>query len=74
MSWRVTVPCSRAQAEALPDVDPFPGSAAPPVVVADEPDPSRPDEWLLHAYFERAPTGDDLDRLRGLGRGEPHVE
>jgi ribosomal protein L11 methyltransferase len=74
MSWRVTVPCSRAQAEALPELDPFPASAAPPVVVADEPDPAKPDEWLLHAYFDQAPTDADLDRLRSLGRGEPHVE
>lgn len=44
------------------------------MLVADEPDPSRPDEWLLHAYFEREPTEADLERLRGLGSGEPQVE
>ncbi|MGI8704434.1 MAG: 50S ribosomal protein L11 methyltransferase [Sphingomicrobium sp.] len=44
------------------------------MLVADEPDPSRPDEWLLHAFFEREPTGADLERLRELGSGEPEVE
>lgn len=44
------------------------------MLVADEPDPSRPDEWMLHAYFEREPTEADLERLRGLGSGEPNVE
>jgi ribosomal protein L11 methyltransferase len=73
MSWRVTLGCTREQSEALPDASElFPDGA--PVLVADEPDPSRPDDWLLHAYFEREPTGADLERLRKLGRGEPHVE
>ena len=63
VSWRVTLPCTRAQAEALPDADELlPASADPPVLVADEPDPSRPDDWLLHAYFDRVPT------RRGDGR------
>ena len=54
MSWRVTLPCTRAQAEALPDADDlFAGSDDPPVLVADEPDPAKPDEWLLHAYFDQ---------------------
>jgi ribosomal protein L11 methyltransferase len=44
------------------------------VLVADEPDPSKPDEWLLHAYFEREPTASELARLRELGTGEPQVE
>lgn len=73
MSYRVTLPCSRAQAETLPEADEiFRGEI--PVLVADEPDPDRPDEWLLHAYFERSPGEEDLDRLAGLGRGTPRVE
>ena len=74
MSCRVTVACTRAQAEALPDPgDLFPGTS-PPVIVADEPDPSKPDDWLIHAYFERPPTDDDLAVLRGLGSGGTHIE
>ena len=75
MSWRATVPCSRAQAEALPDADAvFPDTDFPPVLVADEPDESRPDDWLIHAYFDHPPSAGDIDALRALGRGEPEVE
>ena len=74
MSWRVTVACTRSQAEAIPDPDQlFPGTA-PPVIVTDEPDSSKPDDWLLHAYFEREPAAADLERLRGLGNGAVQVE
>jgi ribosomal protein L11 methyltransferase len=46
----------------------------PPVLVADEPDETRPDEWLIHAYFERAPSEGELELLAALGAGEPYVE
>jgi len=74
MSWRATVACTRAQAESAPDPDElFPG-ASPPVIVAEEPDESRPNNWLLHAYFDREPDAADLKRLRELGSGEVQVE
>ena len=75
MSWRVTIPCSREQGERIADAgDLFPLSAVQPVVVADEPDAAKPDQWLLHAYFDQPPTDDELVRLRELGAGAPHVE
>ena len=75
MSFRVTLSCTRAQAESLPSAeDVFADTPLPPVLVADEPDPAKPDDWLLHAYFERAPTAEDVATLRGLGSGEPHIE
>ena len=74
MSWRATISCTRAQAEALPDPDLLFAGAEAPVLVSDEPDPARPDEWLVHAYFDRSPTDEDIARLRGLGSGEPQVE
>lgn len=71
----MTIACTRAQGEAIADgEDLFPDSANPPVLVADEPDASRPDDWLIHAYFEQAPTDDELNVLRGLGSGEPRIE
>ncbi len=73
LSWRLTVPCTRAQAEALPDAgDLF--ASDPPVLVADEPDPAKPDEWLIHAYFDHQPTSDELSLLSSLGTGEPQAE
>ncbi len=46
----------------------------PPVLVADEPEASKPDEWVIHAYFERAPSEGELALLAGYGAGEPYVE
>ena len=75
MSFRVTVPCNRAQGEAIADAgDLFPDFVNPPVLVADEPDAAKPDEWLIHAYFEHAPAEEELGVLRGLGNGEPRIE
>ena len=75
MSFRITLACTRAQAEALPEPeDVFPASPSPPVLVADEPEPSKPDEWLLHAYFDRPPEPHELAALVTLGSGEPHIE
>jgi ribosomal protein L11 methyltransferase len=75
VSFRITVLCTRAQAEAIADSgDLFPASASPPVLVADEPDPTKPDEWLIHAYFEHAPTAEELAALAKLGAGEPRIE
>ena len=71
MSFRVTIACSRAQGEAVGDS----GETLPnAVLVADEPDPSKPDEWLIHAYFEHSPDGDELAAVQQLGFGEPRVE
>jgi ribosomal protein L11 methyltransferase len=71
VSFRVTIACSRAQGEAVGQGD----EALPNVVlVADEPDSSKPDDWLIHAYFEQAPGEAELEMLRSLGTGEPRVE
>jgi ribosomal protein L11 methyltransferase len=75
VSFRVTVRCTRAQGEAIADSsDLFPASANPPVLVADEPDEAKPDDWLIHAYFEHAPSGEDLRVIASLGSGEPRIE
>ncbi|MBA3730721.1 MAG: 50S ribosomal protein L11 methyltransferase, partial [Sphingomonas sp.] len=64
MSWRVSLGCTRAEAEALPDSeDLFPFAATPPVIVADEPDPAQPDDWRIHAYFADQPSNQDLTAL-----------
>ena len=74
MSWRVTIPCNRVQGEAITEAEPFSDSDNPPVLVADEPDETRPDEWLIHAYFDHEPRAVELRRLGKLGSGEPRVE
>jgi ribosomal protein L11 methyltransferase len=76
LSWRVTLRCSRAEAEALPEsADLFVHADEPPVIVADEPDPGEPDDWRIHAYFAEQPTTQELVLLRRLAaNGEPEVE
>lgn len=71
MSFRVTVACSRAQGEVVADGDDLLLDA---VLVADEPDPAKPDDWLIHAYFEHPPSAEDLNLLSALGSGEPRIE
>ena len=76
MSWRVTLRCTRAEAEALPEsADLFIHADEPPVIVADEPDPHAPDDWRIHAYFAEQPTTQELVLLRRLAANcEPEVE
>ncbi|MCY7281824.1 MAG: 50S ribosomal protein L11 methyltransferase [Sphingomonas bacterium] len=76
MSWRVTLHCTRAEAETVPESDHlFQFSESPPVIVADEPDPHAPDDWRLHAYFNDQPTTQELVLLRRLAAGgEPEIQ
>ena len=75
MSFRATIRCTRAEGEAIGSMEELGGFGdRPPVLVADEPDEARPDEWLIHAYFDHHPTGDDLRLLGALGAGEWHIQ
>jgi ribosomal protein L11 methyltransferase len=75
VSFRVTIPCTRAQGEAIVNAeDRFHGSDDPPVLVADEPDPSKPDEWLIHAYFDHHPGRAEIAILTAVGSGPPQIE
>jgi ribosomal protein L11 methyltransferase len=75
MSFRVTVGATRAQGEAVAAMDDVPGfGEAAPVLVADEPDPDRPDDWLIHAYFDRQPSAEEIATIAALGDGNPRTE
>jgi ribosomal protein L11 methyltransferase len=75
VSWRVTIACSRAEGEAIGTVEELPEFGDnPPTLVADEPDESKPDEWLIHAYFDHEPRPDDLKLLKRLGSGPAQIE
>ncbi len=65
-TWRVRLPATRAEAEALPFADPFADRDDPPTLLTDEPDPARPDAWTLDAYFTSPPTAADLAALHAL--------
>jgi ribosomal protein L11 methyltransferase len=63
-AWKVTLPCTKAEAEQLTaDIAPLAGMDSPPVLMTSE---SDGDHWRLDAYFELAPTRSDVDLLHGL--------
>jgi ribosomal protein L11 methyltransferase len=75
VSFRVTIACTRAQGEAVGQADDlFSGFDDPPVLVADEPDPSKPDDWVIHAYFDHLPADDEIAIVTSLGSGPPQIE
>jgi ribosomal protein L11 methyltransferase len=66
-SWKVTLPCTRAEAEALKeDISPLAWLDSPPVLMTSEADSASPDEWRLDAYFDREPTAEMLGLLAAL--------
>lgn len=67
MSWKITLPCTRAEAEALQiddiatvDLDPL------PVLMTSERVADDPMQWQLDAYFEEQPDKHALAALRAL--------
>jgi ribosomal protein L11 methyltransferase len=55
-SWKLTLPCTKAEAEALAgDIEPLAALDPPPTLMTSEPDPDAPDAWQLDAYFEGKP-------------------
>jgi ribosomal protein L11 methyltransferase len=75
-TWKVTLPCTKAEAEALAgDIAQFAAMDAPPVLMTSEADG---DAWRMDAYFEARPGRADIDLLFALvpsARGaRPKVE
>ncbi len=66
-SWKVTLPCTRAEADALTgDISVFATMDSPPVLMTSEADSSRPDDWRLDAYFDGKPSKANLAMLKAL--------
>ena len=63
-SWKLTLACTRAEAEAIAESSVDEDLAA--VLVTSEPDPARPDAWQLDAYFEAKPTRAALNAVARL--------
>ncbi len=78
-SWKVTLPCTKAEAEALAaDIAPLAELDPPPVLMTTEPDAARPDEWRLDAYFEGEPDTASIALLAAMvpsaAGAEPQIE
>ena len=66
-SWKVSLPCTRAEAEQLKeDLPAFAQLASPPTLMTSEADASQPDKWRLDAYFDAEPSSEDLALLRSF--------
>jgi len=78
-SWKVTLPCTRAEAEALDgDIAAFAMMDHPPVLMTSEAEPDDENAWRLDAYFEGRPSPAAIKLLRTLvpsaaGR-QPEIE
>ena len=78
-SWKVTLPCTRAEAEALDgDIAAFAMMDRPPVLMTSEAEPDDEDAWRLDAYFEGKPSPAAIKLLRSMvpsaARTKPVVE
>ena len=78
-SWKVTLPCTRAEADSIQaDITPLAMPDSPPVLMTSEADAARPDEWRLDAYFDAEPDAEALAMLKALvpsaARAEPQIE
>jgi ribosomal protein L11 methyltransferase len=65
--WKVSLACTRAEAEQLKeDIPAFTMLDSPPTLMTSEGDPAQPDQWRLDAYFETQPGDADIAILRSL--------
>ncbi|HEX8622207.1 MAG TPA: 50S ribosomal protein L11 methyltransferase [Allosphingosinicella sp.] len=63
-SWKVSLPCTRAEAEALKDdISPLAWLDFPPVLMTSE---AQGDEWRLDAYFDAEPSAEMIGLLAAL--------
>ncbi len=66
-SWKVTLPCTRAEAEALDgDIAAFALMDRPPVLMTSEATPDDENAWQLDAYFEGQPSPAAIKLIRSL--------
>jgi ribosomal protein L11 methyltransferase len=77
-SWKITLPCTAAEAATAAATDTFSSVDTPPVLTISEPDDQRPDYWVLVAYANATPGDDLINVLRQLAPSasgsEPRIE
>jgi ribosomal protein L11 methyltransferase len=76
-SWKISLPCTKAEAEQLAGDIPSIALLDPqPTLMTSEPDPAQPDVWQLDVYVEGAPDATLIEIVRGLvpsARGQDPV-
>ena len=65
--WKLSLPCTKDEAERIAnETVELIGLDPPPVLMTSEPDPARPDEWRLDAYFDDEPDAAAIAAVRAL--------
>ncbi|WP_033922962.1 50S ribosomal protein L11 methyltransferase [Sphingomonas sp. 37zxx] len=66
-SWKITLPCTRAEAEAIdPEGEAFAEFGAPPVLMTRELTEDDVEDWVIEAYFQDKPGAREIAVLRRL--------
>jgi len=66
-SWKLTLPCTRAEAEAIEaDMEALAAFDPPPVLMTSEGRPDDPGDWRLEAYFDGKPDAAAIAAVRAL--------
>ncbi|MBA4047710.1 MAG: 50S ribosomal protein L11 methyltransferase, partial [Sphingomonas sp.] len=71
-SWKLTLPCTRAEAEALGAIDDL-GLDPPPVLMTTEEVEDDAERWRLDAYFEGKPSAAAVKAVRALVPSAAHI-
>ena len=79
MNWKVTLPCTRKEAEALHNDDEWLAALEPmPTIVADEVEAFNDEKWRLEAYFNEKPTAHMISaiqiRVPSAAKAKPVLE
>ncbi len=77
-NWKITLPCTRAEAEALAEDNLFLASAdSIPTIVTREADAHTPDIWAIDVYCDAEPDAEflnNISRLAPSAKTKPKVE
>jgi len=66
-SWKLALPCTKAEAEAIEiDMEALAALDPPPVLMTREATPDDPEDWRLEAYFEGKPDKKTIAAIRAL--------
>ncbi len=66
-AWKITLPCTREDAESLQGDQPWLDGFSPtPVIIATEPDPAQPEDWRLDIYTEGEPPAALIAAVQAL--------
>ena len=78
-SWKLTLPCTLAEAQALEgEIMPLAMLDSPPVLMTSEAVLDDPEAWRLDAYFDAEPDAETIALIQSLvpsaGQAKPVIE